>query len=250
MNNHHYIFIGGVHRSCTSILFTTIKKSPLVSGHHNTMAVEDEGQFLQNVYPPAYKFGGVGRFAMAKEYHFTEQHRLITQKNRIILFRQWAKHWNLSKKYLCEKTPANIIHTRFLQALFPPMSCTFLIITRHPIAVAFATNIFRKSKLPLCTLFANWIIAHETFRKDSAYLKSWLQIKAEDFTENPKAIIEKIKEILGENLAISNDLKIRNNINAKYVKMWKKIPTQQRERLIVKWNSRIIPFGYNLRDFG
>ena len=35
-------------------------RHPQVSGFQDTAEIEDEGQFLQSVYPPALRYGGAG----------------------------------------------------------------------------------------------------------------------------------------------------------------------------------------------
>src|ERR1700691_2539156 len=77
--SHHFVFLGGLHRSGTTLLFRMLREHPEISGFENNkvkeewLAPEDEGQFLQTVYPPAVFFGGPGKFAFAPEAHMTEE---------------------------------------------------------------------------------------------------------------------------------------------------------------------------------
>ena len=92
-----------------------------------------EGIHLQSVYP---KFGlaaqaGVngmglapqredsfGKFAFLPETHLTESSPLVTPRNKLKLFRQWAKYWNMSLPVLLEKSPPNMQWMRFLQVWY------------------------------------------------------------------------------------------------------------------------------------
>jgi hypothetical protein len=62
----------------------------------------------------------------------------VTPENRQKLFEEWSRYWDVSKPYLLEKSPPNLIRTRFLQAMFP--SSYFVVLLRHPIPVALATQ--------------------------------------------------------------------------------------------------------------
>jgi len=170
---HHFVFLGGLHRSGTTLLFRMLREHPAISGFANNqdanewLAAEDEGQYLQSVYPQAIYWGGPGKFAFAPEAHLTEQSELLTVENKAKLAIQWFPYWDLSKHFLLEKSPPNLIWTRFLQSAFPNSS--FVIIERHPVAVSLATE--KWSPTGLVSLVEHWLVAHETFEKDRAHLR-------------------------------------------------------------------------------
>ena len=64
---HRIIFVGGLHRSGTSILARSIAAHPSISAFSNTGVPEDEGQHLQTVFQPAYAYGSPGTFAFNPE---------------------------------------------------------------------------------------------------------------------------------------------------------------------------------------
>ena len=236
MSQRKHIFICGLHRSGTSILYKIIGSSPKVSKHSNTNAPEDEGQHLQSVYPPAHKFGGAGNFAMSPSYHYTNKHPLLTPKNKVKIIRAWEKHWDLSKSILMEKSPPNIIHTRFLQELVD--ISYFVVIIRHPLAVAGATKRWNKQSLEKHLI--HWIQAHSLLYKDMPKLKKVLVIHYENFCKNPKKNMLRLESLLGEKLLISKkEYKQLKNSNKKYAT---KVPPF----LVKKYEKIINKYGYSL----
>ena len=53
-----YVFVCGLQRSGTSILGRNIARLENCTGFKNTGVLQDEGQFLQDVYPPDGAYGG------------------------------------------------------------------------------------------------------------------------------------------------------------------------------------------------
>src|SRR5262249_34875208 len=125
------LFIGGLHRSGTSPLFRALRDHPDISRFRNTGVPEDEGPLLQTVYPPAWNFGGAGWFGFHSQSHLTEDSPLATPQNAARLMEEWGQRWDLTRSVLMEKSPPNLLMTRFLQELFP--EAYFLIVVRHPI---------------------------------------------------------------------------------------------------------------------
>ena len=76
------LFIGGLHRSGTSLVHRCISSHPQVAGFHDTGVLEDEGQYLQGVYPIGQAHGGPGRFALDPRCHLTETSPLVSRASR------------------------------------------------------------------------------------------------------------------------------------------------------------------------
>lgn len=72
------LFIGGLHRSGTTPLVRMLGTSPNVSIFRNTGAIEDEGQFLQTVFPCDGLLGGPGRFAFNNGAHLRLRRSLLS----------------------------------------------------------------------------------------------------------------------------------------------------------------------------
>ena len=249
MEDKKFIFISGLHRSGTSLFYKILDSQMDISALTNTNEIEDEGQFVQSVYLPAYKFGGVGKFGFNKESQLNESSILINDKNRIKLFKEWSRYWNNEKKYLVEKSPPNIIRTRFLQEMFP--NSYFINITRHPIATSLATQ--KWSKTSLESLIDHWIVCHKIYNNDKTFLKRSINFKYEDLIENTNETLNLISEFLKTKI-INSEVEIRKGINQKYFKMWEKkknslFSKRKIRKIIEKYENEVTNLGYSLTDY-
>jgi hypothetical protein len=254
MQEYKFVFICGLHRSGTSILFKCLKEHPAISGFKDTGVPEDEGQHLQSVYPPAKCYGGAGKFGFAPETHLTESSSLITEENQIKLFAEWSKYWDLEKPILLEKSPPNLIRTRFLQAMFP--NSYFIIIQRHPIAVSYATHSHTRlikffNRNTIYSLMNHWLLCHEIFEDDKPYLNKCFVIKYEYFIKQPDLILSKIYEFIGLEQYFRKEYVIDNN--KKYFIKWNKLQSNvilrnYKKYLIKRFEKRINKFSYSLYD--
>src|SRR5947209_13675361 len=100
-----YVFVCGLHRSGTTVLAQKIGQLKNCTGFGSTGAgiFLDEGQYLQDVYPPDTSYGGVGRFGFSQEAHLTESSPLLTSKNISRLRQSWENHWDRNKTIRVEK---------------------------------------------------------------------------------------------------------------------------------------------------
>ena len=246
MQEKKFIFISGLHRSGTSLLYKILKEQDEISGLSKTNELEDEGQHVQTVYKPAYEFGGVGKFGFDINARLNENSKLINEINRKKLFNEWSRFWDLEKNILLEKSPPNIIRTRFLQKMFP--NSYFINITRHPIATSIASK--KWSKTSLDELISHWIKCHEIFNEDKKMIRNIINIKYEDLINNNEEILAQLSEFLKLNIKIPK-IEIRKGINDKYFKIWikksKSIFTKYRiSKIIKKHNNDIEKFDYSL----
>lgn len=242
-----FIFICGLHRSGTSPFFRMLREHPNVSGFRNTGAPEDEGQHLQTVFPPAAKHGGPGRFGFQPEARLTEESVLITTQNRIKLFAEWSRYWDLTKPYLLEKSPPNLIRTRFLQALFPQSS--FVIISRHPIPVSLSTS--KWTDCSMDSLIEHWLHCHRVFAQDRSHLRRVLEIKYEDLIRDSDSTLQQVCKFLG--LIPHSPKPLDSGGNERYFKVWRELKTNRRgrslcRRIVAKYEDRVREYGYSLED--
>ena len=237
-----YLFIIGLHRSGTTLLSKTIAANKAFSGFEDTGVPMDEGQFLQSVYPPAKIFGGPGIFGFHQDSHLTEYSPLLTQANKNLLKSEWEKFWDLSKEIYVEKSPPNILKTRFLQEIFP--NSYFLLIKRHPIATSLSTR--KGSRTSLRSLLNHWIYCHQKVLEDSFYLKNFFQVKYEDFVSFPKKTFRKISNYLSTELDIPENLSIDKTRNNIYFDQWKDLNILKKIFLTYYFEKSVQYHGYSM----
>ena len=252
--SHHFVFLCGLHRSGTTLLFRMLREHPEMTGFANNKAadewtpLEDEGQFLQGIYPPAMCYGGPGSFAFAPEAHLTESSELLTPENKAQLAVDWFPYWDLSKRFLLEKSPPHLLMTRFLQSVFP--SSSFVIIVRHPVAVSLATTKWNPRSLD--SLIEHWLVAHEIFESDRPHLQRVMTVAYEALVEEPGATLGKIYAFLGVS-PHPTSFAATTEHNQRYFAQWLEMAGDPQSSASVRewcarYETRVRPFGYSLQD--
>jgi hypothetical protein len=251
--DHRLIFVGGLHRSGTSMLARTVAEHPAVSAFTESGVPEDEGQHLQTVYPKPSAAQQAGRFAFVPGAHLTESSPLVTEANRRRLFAEWAGHWDMERPQLLEKSPPNLIMTRFLQALFP--DARFVIVIRHPIAVACATQKWSGSRPH--ELIRHWLVAHEMFAADAPLVHNLLVVRYESMVEDPDACFGRVFAFLGlddpapgrtvapgvNSDNFRDDRQPRSEVNERYFASW----DDRRRRFVKRTYLDLVELGYERR---
>ena len=252
--SHHFVFLGGLHRSGTTLLFRMLREHPEMTGFWNNKVasewtpLEDEGAFLQGVYPPALCYGGPGSFAFASESHLTESSELLTPENKAQLGADWFAYWDLSKHYLLDKTPQNILMTRFLQSVFP--SSSFVTIMRHPVAVSLATTKWTTRRL--ASLIEHWLVAHETFETDRPHLQRVMTVGYETMAEDPMTTLREIYAFLGV-APHGTSFEPTTEHNQRYFARWREMAKDPQtsasiQECIARYEPRVRAFGYSLEN--
>jgi Sulfotransferase family len=251
---HPFGILGGLHRSGTTLLFRMLREHPEISGFANNpyanewLGAEDEGQYLQSVYPPAIFWGGPGKFAFSPDANLTEESEFLTPESKTRLALEWFPFFDLSKRFLLEKSPPNILWTRFLQSVFP--NSWFVIIERHPVAVTLATEKWSPTGLP--SLVEHWLVAHETFEKDRPHLRRVMTIKYENLISQPFETISTIYKFMGLD-PHPTTFQATSEHNQKYFAKWRALASDPQSSAAVqecsdRFESRVRAFGYSLQD--
>jgi len=245
--NHKFIFLCGLHKSGTSPLFKILREHRDIAGFRDTGVPEDEGQHLQSVFATAKVWGGPGRFGFAAEAHLTEESPLNTSRNKQKLFDEWSRYWDLDKRYLLEKSPPNLIKTRFLQAVFA--DSYFVVIMRHPVVVSLATLKWSGSSLD--ELLEHWVYCHRLFRKDCPHLRRVRIVKYEDLICATDRELAGIYAFLG--LEKQPVAPLAPSGNDLYFRAWQQLlelPGRQRalREIIEKYEEQVKSFDYSLID--
>lgn len=188
-----HVFIGGLHRSGTSILNRIMQTHTLVTGFSGTGASEDEGQHLQTVIPHDGEFGGPGTFCFDHRARLTE-HDLARYESGILrIMEAWERHWDDARPVRVEKSPPNLIRSRFLQAAFP--ESRFVFIVRHPLVVSMATQ--KWSEASPEALVAHWMAGHRIMLEDAPHLKRLYVVRYEDIAMSPDEVVAGIWRFIG-----------------------------------------------------
>src|SRR5215467_14045119 len=217
VEGHQLVFLAGLHRSGTTLLARLLAAHPEISGFSGTDAPADEGQHLQSVYPSDHLHGRPGRFGFAPEMHLTESSPLVSEQNAAALFEEWSPHWDLSRPLLLEKSPPNLLKTRFLQALYPGSS--FVVIVRHPIPVSIPTARWRGTRR-YDRLFEHWLRCHALFDADRPHLERVHVLQYEQLVRDPEGTLREIFEFLRID-PIGPSEPVEPGANEKYFQEWR-----------------------------
>ena len=270
-NNYKYVFVCGLQRSGTSMLGRNIARLENCTGFKNTGVLQDEGQYLQDVYPTDQAYGGTGRYGFDPRAHLTETSELLTPENVASLRASWDAHWDKRKTICVEKTPGNLLMTRFLQAAFP--NSYFIIVKRHPVAVSMATQRWKVSVTAIHRLLEHWLRCYGIVEGDKKYLKRLYELTYEDYVEDPDKYHQEIARFIGTTVpeAPKNDefryvtqwpptgLRVPERAmertsrayNEKYLNRWRDLVASSPFRsyyryLAVKYEPRVNNYGYSL----
>lgn len=248
---HRMVFVGGLHRSGTTLLAQCLGEHPEVSGLTGTGVPEDEGQHLQKVYPTGEAHGGPGHFARHPDAHRTERHAADPAAEAAALMAAWRPYWDLERPVLVEKSPPNLVMARYLQALFP--DAAFVMVVRHPVMVSLATARWRRAT-PVSRLLDNWFRAHTTLTEDAREVRRLHIVRYERLVAEPDAVLEGVRAFLELSGKIPGDA-VSPSRSDRYRDRWARLGESALpwERLAFRRNcanyeERAREFGYSLRD--
>lgn len=187
-----FLFIGGLHRSGTTLIARGIEAHPDVRGLSHAPVPEGEGVFLQGAIPHDACAGVPGRFAEDPASHMIERGPFDTAATRDRLRSDWDLWYPPGGAWRVEKSPVNLLRSRLYQQLFP--AAQFLFVLRHPLAVARATA--KWSGRTEAELLAHWDHAHRLLIEDLPHLHNWMIVRFEDFCAGPAVEMARITAFL------------------------------------------------------
>ncbi len=245
VDQHRFVFVGGLPRSGTTYLASEIARSPGVSNLEGIGVVADEGQYVQNVYTTQRDAGGIGRFAYSPDMHLTEHSPNADRASRDSLWEAWAPYWDTSKEVLVEKTPSNLLKMRFLQAVFP--GSAFVVVVRHPVAEAMAIRSRGWSGRPAAKLIDHWVHAHAVMAGDLHAMDRVVVIRYEDLVAHPTEVMAALQGFLGIGPVPTED-QPRQGLNDRYFEEWASGSWRSRlvnRRVVRRFESAVSTFGYS-----
>lgn len=188
-----HVFICGIHRSGTSALHDIVKQHSLITGFSDTGKPKDEGQHLQAVLGRDGDHGGPGEFCFDPSAHLTERDLPAYADRLPDLYAAWAKVWDSDASIRVEKSPPNLIRSRFLQAAFH--DARFVFIVRHPLAVARATR--KWSHASEEHLFRHWLQGYRIMLEDTAFIRRSCCVRYEDLVARPEETLARVWRLAG-----------------------------------------------------
>ena len=207
-----YVFVGGLHRSGTTLLADCLEAHPDVRGLPHALAPEGEGVFLQGAIPHDALAGVPGEWAGDPAMHMVEGGPWDRLEVAERLRRDWDRWYPPGGAWRVEKSPVNLLRARLYQQLFP--ACQFVFVVRHPVAVARATA--KWSDRDEAGLVAHWEAAHRLWAEDAGRLHNWMVVRLEDLCADPERELARLFAFLRlEPAAPPRD--VRGDPNADYL---------------------------------
>ncbi len=230
-----FVFVGGLHRSGTSLLCRCLSEHPLIGGFAG--AGEDDRRQIRDGLDPAS--------------FLTEQAPLATRQTADELFQRWSREWDTSRPYLLARAPENLVRTRFLQALFS--ESRFIMVMRDPIAVAGAS--VAASRLSELELISHWLICHERLLADVPGVRHLSLIRYEDLVADPQGVLGGVFEFLGLQAPPETWKTVLQHGNELYLDAWRRRRSSWRRRrsydqIIAALEPDVARFGYSLANPG
>ena len=178
--------------------------------------------------------------------HLTEASALASAESAQRQFEEWSPHWDLSRPLL-EKSPPNLIKTRFLQALFP--GSAFVVVIRHPIPVSIPTARWRGTRR-YDRWFEHWLRCHALFESDREQLSRVHVLTYEDLVRDPSGVLRGVFEFL-ELDPIPVSEAVASGANEKYFRQWKQLKHDPPMRayldlVSLRYERRMRRYGYSL----
>ena len=178
------------------MLAALLAQHPDVSGLANTGVYMNEGQFLQTVYSTAPALQP-GFYALEKDAHLTELGPEEAASAAEGLLTSWSPYWQRpNARLLLEKSPPNMLRSRFLGSVFPNSLQIFVL--RDPIVVGLATQKWSYTSLTACV--DHTIKSYRILFDDLHHVRSnWIVVRYESLAADPGNVASYILNALGLN---------------------------------------------------
>jgi hypothetical protein len=221
------VFVVGLNKSGTSLLYVFLAGHEELSGIRPfkpqksgpttaTIVMQNysvgEGQMIPDLIPKLRPSVGSGRWACPE---FIDHYRLteadLEPGDRDLVTAAYKSAMNRPEARLVEKSPPNLVRTRYLQALFP--DAIFVALTRNPFANV-AANAKKRTKWgTIAEQALHWTTAYRLFLEDCSHLRRVMIIRYEDFVADPSRVFADVCTFCGVSVATAGEISVQPSIN-------------------------------------
>lgn len=255
------IFVVGLNKSGTSLLYLLLSNHSALSG---VAAAVTNKSGVATLYlanhglTEGHKLLGLpARLRPQPNIHlfgapeFIDEHRQVdpaTAEDRISTDAAYRAAMADPNKRLVEKSPPNMVRTRYLQSMFP--DATFIAITRDPYANVAANSVKRTKWGSVTDQAAHWAGAHGAFLQDRPHLTRCLAVRYEDLTVDPSKTLSSVCLACGLNYepTMLNGVEISRNINSDLIGSLDRRSRRDITRIIPA--ATMAAFGYRKPSLG
>lgn len=255
------IFVVGLNKSGTSLLYLVLSNHSALSGVAAAVTSKTGSATLylgNHGLTEGHKLAGLPATLRPKPSvhlfgapRFIDEHRQLgpaPDEERIRTAEAFSAAMADPGKRLVEKSPPNMVRTRYLQSMFP--DATFIAITRDPYANVAANSVKRTKWGSVTDQAAHWAGAHGAFLQDRPHLASCLTVRYEDLIADPDKTLSAVCSAAGLEYepTMLNGVEISRNINADLIGS---LDWQSRRQI-----AKVIPaatmaaFGYKKPSLG
>ncbi|WP_120076496.1 sulfotransferase family protein [Aurantiacibacter odishensis] len=188
-----YLFVGGLHRTGTSLIAKLLASHPEIDAITDAPVPENEGAYLQGAIPHTARHGIPGHFATDPEQHLVEQSRFDTLEVRRRIEHDWNPWFSGGGSWRIEKSPVNLTRMRLYQQLFPLSQ--FVVVLRHPEAMAAALAKWTDNPAPALIDYA--LAAYDLACRDLDYLHAAMVVRYEDLVADPEGCVGSVARFCG-----------------------------------------------------
>lgn len=180
-----WIFLLGLNNSGTTLIANLLEHHPLIR------CMPWEGQAYTKALPHPRQYAAERLWTtQIEQFRWTEVDSTV-DVTRIKY--DWTLQYPAPPGFLFEKSPPNVLRSRWLQKNFQP--CRFIATFRSPYAVC--EGIRRRTGFSLEEAATHWAVANAVLLEDMKRLDHVISYRYEDFCEDPEAVLTRIAGFLG-----------------------------------------------------
>ncbi len=181
-----WVFVLGLNNSGTSVLQQILGMHPEING------LPKEGQYLtlSLTRPATQNRSRIFATELERFAAYEDNQEL----NALRVKHDWLASFPDKPGHLLEKSPPNVLRSRWLQRHFQP--CSFVALIRNPYAVCEGI-VRRKSSVPMETAARHWATGNTALLEDITQLESVLRLSYEELCGDPGGTLGRVEKLLG-----------------------------------------------------